>query len=313
MINTSLKFSDPLVTAKGEERAYVDLKELNTLWFNTGSICNLTCQNCYIESSPKNDRLSFITPNDVSPFLKEIKEQGLPTSLIGLTGGEPFANPHIIQVIELILMQGFDVLVLTNAYKVLKKHQVDLLNLKNEYQDKFKLRVSLDHYTKEVHEKERGENTFEETLQNIAWLKEHNFSLSIAGRTLFKEPLDLAVLGYENLLKMELRIGDNLIIFPEMDVLHNVPEITTSCWGILSKKPTDQMCASERMIIKKKGEDKAVVMPCTLLAYDTQFELGHSLKDAKERVYLNHPFCAKFCVLGGASCSPKIEEKKHDN
>jgi molybdenum cofactor biosynthesis enzyme MoaA len=299
-IPSSLKFIDPLVTAKGEERAYVDLKELNTLWFNTGSLCNLTCQNCYIESSPKNDRLSFISVHDVLPFLNEIKDQGLPTTLIGLTGGEPFANPHIISVIELILAHGFEVLVLTNAYKVLKKHQIALLDLKNKYPDKFKIRVSLDHYTKEVHEKERGENTFDETLLNISWLQDNGFTVSIAGRSLFKEPQNVAIQGYQSLTSVE-----SIVIFPEMDVQHNVPEITTSCWNILSKKPSDQMCASERMIIKKKGEEKAVVMPCTLLAYDAQFELGHSLKEAKQRVYLNHPFCAKFCVLGGASCSPK--------
>jgi hypothetical protein len=55
------KFQDPLVTARGERRARVALKALETLWFDTGTLCNLTCQNCYIESSPKNDRLVYLT------------------------------------------------------------------------------------------------------------------------------------------------------------------------------------------------------------------------------------------------------------
>jgi hypothetical protein len=83
----------------------------------------------------------------------------------------------------------------------------------------------------------------------------------------------------------------------------NVPEITTACWDILKKSPDDQMCATERMIVKRKGSDAPVVLPCTLLAYDTQFELGNTLKEAQTVVPLNHVFCAKFCVLGGASCS----------
>ena len=49
------KFRDPRLTAKGERRAWVALKRLRTLWFNTGTLCNLTCRNCYIESSPRND------------------------------------------------------------------------------------------------------------------------------------------------------------------------------------------------------------------------------------------------------------------
>ena len=44
-------------------------------------------------------------------------------------------------------------------------------------------------------------------------------------------------------------------------------------------------------------------MPCTLLAYENEFELGTSLAEAEKKVYLNHRFCAEFCVLGGASCS----------
>ena len=43
------KFADPRVTAAGEPRAFVPLVALNTLWFNTGTLCNLACANCYIE------------------------------------------------------------------------------------------------------------------------------------------------------------------------------------------------------------------------------------------------------------------------
>ena len=44
------KFRDPSVTADGSVRAVVALGRLNTLWINTGTLCNLTCANCYIES-----------------------------------------------------------------------------------------------------------------------------------------------------------------------------------------------------------------------------------------------------------------------
>ena len=47
------KFNDPLLTAKGEWRAQVAPRALETLWFNSGTLCNLTCQHYYIESSPK--------------------------------------------------------------------------------------------------------------------------------------------------------------------------------------------------------------------------------------------------------------------
>ena len=59
------KFQDPNVTAAGETRARVSLDGLKTLWINTGTLCNLTCANCYIESSPRNDRLAYITTDEM--------------------------------------------------------------------------------------------------------------------------------------------------------------------------------------------------------------------------------------------------------
>src|SRR5258707_15566219 len=89
------KFRDPFVTAAGERRAQVALRALDTLWFNTGTLCNLTCHHCYIESSPKNDRLVYLTAAEVAEYLDEIAGGGFATSLIGFTGGEPLMNPQL--------------------------------------------------------------------------------------------------------------------------------------------------------------------------------------------------------------------------
>ena len=94
-----------------------------------------------------------------------------------------------------------------------------------------------------------------------------------------------------------------LMLFPEMDAGRDVPEITESCWGILGKSPESVMCASTRMVVKRRGADRPAVLACTLLPYDPQFELGATLAEASRPVPLNHPHCASFCVLGGAACS----------
>jgi hypothetical protein len=88
-----------------------------------------------------------------------------------------------------------------------------------------------------------------------------------------------------------------------MDERADVPEITTACWGLLGVSPDAMMCAQSRMVVRRKGEAEAKVLPCTLLPYDAQFELGASLAEAAGAVALNHPHCARFCVLGGGSCS----------
>lgn len=304
---TQEKFVDPFTTAKGETRASVELRELKTLWFNTGTRCNLSCENCYIESHPKNDRLSFISTNDVIPYLEEILENQWPTKEVGYTGGEPFLNPHMLDILEETLKRGFKTLVLTNAYR-LQKQKGGLNELREKYGDLLVIRVSLDHYTKAVHEQERGVGTFDRTMVNVRWLHEQGFSLAIAGRSLSEEPMEKSQAGYEGLLKdwnVELDVSNKgvLVVFPEMSPKEDVPEITTACWDILNKSPEDVMCASSRMVVRRKEDDHAKVLACTLLAYDPQFEMGETLKDSKQSVQLNHRFCSQFCVLGGASCS----------
>ncbi|MCP4912041.1 MAG: radical SAM protein [Oligoflexia bacterium] len=300
------KFEDRYTTAKGETRASVPFKGYENLWFNTGTLCNLECKNCYIESSPKNDRLAYITLDDVNKTLKELRNFESRPQMISFTGGEPFLNPHMIDIMKTCLENGYEVLVLTNAFNVIKRVENKLLGLLKEFGDKVHLRISLDHYTKEIHEGERGEKTFDKTMLSIQWLYKSGFNISIAGRSLTSESMDAAQSGYQKLLNsydINIDLKEKMVIFPEMEKEKEVPEITTECWGILNKTPEQQMCSGERMIVKRKGEDHLRVQACTLLAYQDEFDMGRNLKEAAKEVHLNHPFCAQFCVLGGASCS----------
>ena len=303
------KFQNPDVTARNEARARVPLLALKTLWFNTGTLCNITCRNCYIESSPKNDRLVYLGVDDIRPYLDEIARDGLGTEEIGFTGGEPFMNPSIIGMLEECLSRGFRVLVLTNAMKPMRRWSRHLIDLRERYDCRLKIRVSLDHYTAGRHEEERGIDTFAPTKDGLIWLTSNGFNIAIAGRAMWGEDQAAQRAGYARLfaehdIPIDANNSQDLVLFPEMDVGIDVPEITTGCWDILGKSPAAVMCATSRMVVKRQGADHPVVVSCTLLPYDAQFELGRTLRQASSTVPLNHAFCAQFCVLGGASCSP---------
>jgi organic radical activating enzyme len=302
------KFEHPDITAKGEMRALVALTHLHTVWFNTGSLCNITCIGCYMESSPKNDRLAYLSLKDVETYLDEIKTDQINVREIGFTGGEPFMNPDIMEILSLCLERGFDVLVLTNAMKPLHHHKSALLKLNKKYGNQLALRVSIDHHIKDDHESLRGIDTWVPMIEGVAWLAQNNFKLAIAGRTVWHENEQDERLGFQTMFANEAIPVDAfdptaLVLFPEMDEHAEVPEITVACWDILGVQPDAMMCATSRMVIKRKGADGPVVVPCTLLPYDEQFEMGSKLGDAAKAVKLNHPHCAKFCVLGGGSCS----------
>ena len=302
------KFCDPDLTADGDERAHVGLTKLDTLWFNTGTLCNLECVTCYIESSPRNDRLVYLTADEVAYYLDEIESENLETREIGFTGGEPFMNPDIIPMMEDSLRRGFEVLVLTNAMKPMSKCTDELLRLHKLYGAKLTLRVSVDHYTQQLHEEERGPRSWGPMLEGLKWLSHHGFHIAAAGRTRWGDDKADLRQGYGRLFVSEDIAIDadhpaQLVLFPELDDQVDVPEITTACWGILDQSPDDVMCASSRMVVRRKGADLPVVLSCTLLPYDEAFEMGTSLAEASAPLKLNHPHCAKFCVLGGASCS----------
>src|SRR5712691_2216467 len=306
----NLKFKDPHITASGQPRASIALRRLKTLWFNTGTLCNIACRNCYIESTPRNDRLVYLKRSEVAAYLDEIERDGWQTEEIGFTGGEPFMNPDFFGMMEDCLAREFRVLVLTNAMRPMQRAKAKLLDLNARLGNILTIRVSLDHFTPERHEDERGPGTFKPTLEGLVWLAHNGFKVTVAGRTMWGEDLTAERAGYAALfakhaIPIDAQNPAELVLFPEMDPYADVPEITTACWGFLGKSSADVMCSSSRMVVKRRGSERPTVVACTLLPYDERFELGATLKDAAGAVSLNHPHCAKFCVLGGASCSAR--------
>jgi uncharacterized Fe-S cluster-containing radical SAM superfamily protein len=302
------RFVDPRVTADGSRRAHVDLQALETLWFNTGSLCNIACLNCYIESSPTNDALVYLTAADVADYLAEIDRLGLSTREIGFTGGEPFMNPDMLVMLDQALASGRQVLVLTNAMRPMMRWGERLAALIAKGGAQLTFRVSLDHHSQAVHDAERGPGAWDKAWAGLSWLNEQGARIAIAGRRIADETEGEARAAFADLfrargLPVDAANPGALVLFPEMEPDAEVPEITEACWGILSRSPNEMMCASSRMVVRRRGAPGPVVVACTLTPYDPQFELSSSLEGATVPVSLNHPFCAQFCVLGGASCS----------
>lgn len=304
------KFEDPKRTAKGEPRAHVALSDPQTLWFNTGTLCNIACLNCYIESSPENDSLVYITADEVTAYLDQLEDRKWDVAEIGFTGGEPFMNPEMIEMTRRALDRGYRVLILTNAMRPMMRPAVQngLRALQADFGDRLTLRISLDHWSRRHHDAERGAGSWDKTLDGMRWLRDASIRMAVAGRTMWDETEARSRDGFARLFAREgfgIDAHDpaETVLFPEMDLSVEVPEITTACWGILGKSPRDVMCSSSRMVVKRKGAASPSVVACTLLPYEPEFDLGATLAEAERAVALNHPHCAKFCILGGASCS----------
>ncbi len=308
------KFRHPTHTADGQMRAGVAFERLRTLWFNTGTLCNITCANCYIESSPRNDRLAYLTGADLRQYLDELAGPEWRAEEIGFTGGEPFMNPAIIELLGESLSRGYRVLVLTNAMRPLLKFKHGLLALKAEFDANLVLRVSIDHYSEALHDAERGAGSWPRMMEGLLWLSRSGFSLNVAGRTCWHQSEAELRAGYAALfsahdIALDAENPEHLVLFPEMDVARDIAEITSACWAILDVDPANMMCATSRMVVRRKGAARPAVSACTLLPYAPEFELGDTLDEATRLpVSLNHPHCARFCVLGGGACSATAGE-----
>jgi predicted phosphodiesterase len=280
-----------------ERPPVVALARLETLWVNTGTLCNLACTNCFMESTPTNDALAYM-PCDAFASLLDAAPDSL--SEIGFTGGEPFMNPDIGAMLEMALGAGKAVLVLTNAMRPMRRHEGAIARMAAAYPQRLAIRVSLDHYEAERHDRIRGKGSFAATIGGLRCLAGTGVKLSVASRTPWGETEAAMRGGFGRLFAAEGLPIDaldprRLMLFPEMDAASPALRVTRAA---LAAVPADKplMCASARMAVLRKGETAPRIAPCTLLP-------AQSLAAIDSPVTLSHPHCAQFCVYGGASCA----------
>src|SRR5690606_38923290 len=127
--------------------------------------------------------------------------------------------------------RGFRLLVLTNAMRPMMKCKNELLELQRLYGEALTIRVSVDHFKRELHEEERGPRSWEPMMLGLKWLSDHDFTTNIAGRTRWGESEDQLRAGFEiffadNGINLDAHDTKQLMLFPEMDENAPVPEIT---------------------------------------------------------------------------------------
>ncbi|HQT47356.1 MAG TPA: radical SAM protein [Acidocella sp.] len=287
--------------------AVVALERLETLWFNTGTLCNLACADCYIESSPRNDRLAYFP---LAEFNRLLVEASAAPSLheIGFTGGEPFMNPDILAMLEGALRRGYRALVLTNGMLPMQRHLTALAGLHAVFGAQLAVRVSLDHFTQAGHEALRGARAWAPALAGLRALFAAGLAPSVAAR--FDPAAEdeattragFATLFAAEAFNIDAFNPDHLVLFAEMSKPNPVPGVSAAAWAALRPRGADAMCRTSRMAVQRKGAARASIVACTLLPYAPRFELGSTLAQAARGVTLDHPHCAQFCVFGASSC-----------
>ena len=156
------------VSAMNESVPTSPLVALDTLWIQVGgTLCNLQCTHCFISSSPTNHAHGMMTLADVRPYLAEAERLGVREYY--LTGGEPFLNREILEIIEAALAVG-PVTVLTNGLLIRPETAARLRALSDASPYSLDLRVSIDGADAATNDPIRGPGTFERIVAAIRLL-----------------------------------------------------------------------------------------------------------------------------------------------
>ena len=317
-----------LFDRNGNERGFVDPESvderplLEDLWVMQGSICDLRCKHCYTASSPSNNRLQQITSVELRPHLEAAANFGV--QKIYFTGGEVFVdedvlhgraerNEEFLSSLRLAL-EIAPVDILTNGRRYIRNHFAVLRELQKGFPGRLTLRITLESPHEAEHDAIRGRTTFAQTVKTVRDLCGMGFVPVIAAeRALLHEesPDEIRCLygalfpGMRievNLIENILEMGHELVRMAAQGQ-RPTPEVfvTTKCFGILNRSPESLMCHFSRCIQKLDGTLR--YYPCPVIYDDERFDLGSTLEESFQRIYIAHKNCYDYCMKGGgASC-----------
>ena len=151
----------------------IELRSLDELWFQVaGTLCNLTCEHCFISCSPHNDSFGFLKFEDVDTALQESIKFGVREYYF--TGGEPFLNKELVRMLKRTLEFG-PATVLTNGTVLRPEWLAELSVAEQQSGYSLEFRVSIDGPTPEINDPVRGTGTFDRAIKGVSLLCEFGF------------------------------------------------------------------------------------------------------------------------------------------
>ena len=280
----------------------VDISRLDQLWFQVaGTRCNLACNHCFISCHPKNQNFGFLTFEQVRDRLQESIALG--TREYYFTGGEPFLNPDMTEILVATLELG-PATVLTNG-TVLKDEWLERLR-DAEARSTFSLefRVSIDGFTADQNDPVRGEGTFERAMRGVEKLVQFGFVPIITAVRTWNIADDFEVIsGFQEVLKQLGYSHPRLKILPTLQIGEEANRSTG--YSVEQRVTTAMMDGYDQSLLvcnySRIVTDRGVHV-CPILIESPDSLLSQSLVDSVRPFPLGHGACST-CYQYGAICS----------
>jgi radical SAM protein with 4Fe4S-binding SPASM domain len=279
--------------------------------------CNLKCPHCYVDAQGVAEHeLTVAEHREIAKQLRtELATDPAIEYQINLTGGEPFVNKDIIEIVQAYLQSGIGVTMSSNGLLITEEQARFLAD------NEVTLQVSLDGSTAVTHDMIRGEGNFAKVLSKLRMLgdagvrvgvnflvHDKNFDeleqvVTIAhdyGCTGFN-PINLVQLGRaceSQLVRVPetqifKRLADHLVANPEQIALFERTSLFSSMGAALLSGVTCASCGvGNRPCVYIDCEGR--VYPCSN-TQKQEFKLGETRKGhLSEMLRKDHPV---LCVL----------------
>ena len=278
------------------------LESLDELWFQVGgTLCNLSCNHCFISCHPGNDNFGFMDLETIRRYLQE--SQALGVKEYYFTGGEPFLNRDMLQVLEETLAIG-PATVLTNGTVFTPSSIKALRAISEQSLYSLEMRVSIDGYSPQTNDPIRGEGTFEKALEGVRMLVEAGFLPIITMAQTWPEEENTRVFetfvttlketGYQ---RPRIKILPTLHLGMEAERSRPYSQAERISEEMMEGYDSNQLLCSRSRTVTDRG-----VAVCPLLIETPGAHLGDSLEEASGPFRLDQGACYT-CYVHGAICS----------
>ena len=197
--------------------------ELQVFQVNLGKLCNMTCRHCHVDAGP--DRtdamMSRATVDDCVRLLAETRAH-----TVDLTGGAPELHPDFRWLVQQARALGRHVIDRCNLTVLLLPRHEELLPFLAAHQ--VEVVASLPHYRARNTDAQRGDGTFEKSIEALRRLNAHGYGQGDPERrlTLMSNPAGAFLGGDQRAMETEWKgrlFADFGVTFDRLFVLNNMP------------------------------------------------------------------------------------------
>lgn len=189
---------------------------------NLGKMCNMVCKHCHVDAGP--DRTEIMTKETLELCLNALKNSNI--NKVDLTGGAPEMNPHFKWFVQEVRKLKKHIMVRSNLTVLTTNKFEDYAHFMAD--NKVEIISSLPYYKANFTDKQRGEGTFNKSVEAIKKLNELGYGrkgtdliLNLVYNPIgaFLPPPQIAL---ENDYKRELQKSHGLV-FNSLYTITNMP------------------------------------------------------------------------------------------